>query len=149
VGYDQTSVVLNTDNRLSNVITLKEHESGLNEVVVTGLGMKRKETMAEAPSEDQKKPDSLWTRAIPAIGRAAYLDYLAAGKKSLGADSSIHGIVSISFDIDPKGQLSNFKIEQSLSPVQDAGTIQLISEGPSWKLLRGKKARLLVSVAFP
>ncbi len=149
VGYDQASVVLNTDNRLSNVITLKEHESALNEVVVTGLGMKRKETMAAAPSDDQSKSDSLWTRATPAIGRAAYLDYLAAGKKSLGADSSIHGTVSISFDIDRKGQLSNFKIEQSLSPVQDAGTIRLISEGPSWKLLRGKKARLLVSLSFP
>lgn len=149
VGYDQTSVVLNTDNRLGNVITLKEHETGLNEVVVTGLGKNRKETMAKAPSDDLQNPDSLWTRAIPAIGRAAYLDYLAAGKKGLGADSSIHGTVSISFDLDRKGQLSNFKIEQSLSPVQDAGTIQLISEGPSWKLLRGKKARLLVSLAFP
>jgi hypothetical protein len=149
VGYDQTSIVLNSENRLSNVITLKEHESGLNEVVVTGLGMKRKETMAEAPSEDQKKPDSLWTTATPTIGRAAYLDYLAAGKKNLGADSSIHGAVSISFDINQKGQLSNYKIEQSLSPVQDAGTIRLISEGPSWKLIHGKKARLLVSLAFP
>ena len=149
VGYDQTSVVLNSENRLGNVITLKEHESTLNEVVVTGLGMKRKETMAEAPSEDQKKPDSLWTRATPVIGRAAYLDYLAAGKKSLDADSSIHGTVGISFDIDQKGQLSNFKIEQSLSPVQDAGTIRLISEGPSWKMIHGKKARLLVSVSFP
>jgi cytoskeletal protein RodZ len=149
VGYDQTSIVLNSENRLSNVITLKEHGSGLNEVVVTGLGMQRKETIAEAPSEDQKKLDSLWTRATPVIGRAAYLDYLAAGKKSLGADSSIHGTVGISFDIDQKGQLSNFKIEQSLSPVQDAGTIRLISEGPSWKLIRGKKARLLVSVSFP
>jgi CarboxypepD_reg-like domain len=149
VGYDQTSIVLNSENRLSNVITLKEHESALNEVVVTGLGMKRKETMAEAPSEDQKKPDSLWTSASPAIGRAAYLDYLAAGKKSLGADSSIQGTVSISFDINQKGQLSNYKIEQSLSPVQDAGTIRLISEGPSWKLIHGKKARLLVSLAFP
>jgi hypothetical protein len=149
VGYDQTSVVLNTDNRLSNVITLKEHESGLNEVVVTGLGMKRKETMAEVPSDDQKKPDSLWTSATPATGRAAYLDYLAAGKKSLGADSAIQGTVSISFDINQKGQPFNFKIEQSLSPVQDAGTIRLISEGPPWKLIHGKKARLLVSVSFP
>jgi hypothetical protein len=149
VGYDQTSVVLNTDNRLSNVITLREHESGLNEVVVTGLGMKRKETMAEVPSDDQRKPDSLWTSATPAIGRAAYLDYLAAGKKSLGADSTIRGTVSISFDINQKGQPLNFKIEQSLSPVQDAGTIRLISEGSQWKLIHGKKARLLVSVSFP
>ena len=105
--------------------------------------------MAAPPSDDPEKLDSLWTRAAPIIGRTAYLDYLAAGKKSLGADSSILGTVSISFDIDQKGQLSNFKIEQSLSPVQDAGVIRLISEGPSWKLIRGKKARLLVSLAFP
>jgi outer membrane biosynthesis protein TonB len=148
-GFDEASVALNNDNPLSNVITLREHQTALNEVVVTGMGIKRKETIAAPPSGDREILDSLWTRASPTIGRAAYLDYLAAGKKSLGADSSILGTVSISFDIDQKGQLSNFKIEQSLSPVQDAGTIRLISEGPSWKLIRVKKARLLVSLSFP
>jgi hypothetical protein len=148
-GFDEASVALNNDDRLSNVITLREHRSTLNEVVVTGLGMKRKETIAAPPSDDLEKLDSLWTRATPTNGRAAYLDYLAAGKQNLGADSTIRGTVSISFLVDQKGTLSEFKIEQSLSPVQDAGIIRLISEGPSWKLLRGKKARLLVSVSFP
>ena len=148
-GFDEASVALNNDDRLSNVITLREHRSSLNEVVVTGLGMKRKETIAAPPSDDLEKLDSLWTRATPTNGRAAYLDYLAAGKQGLGADSTIRGTVSISFLVDQKGTLSEFKIEQSLSPVQDAGIIRLISEGPSWKLLRGKKARLLVSVSFP
>jgi len=149
VGYDQASFALNSENRSGNVITLKEHESGLNEVVVTGLGMKRRETMAAPPSDDPEKLDSLWTKASPTIGRPAYLDYLTAAKKDLGADTATHGTVSISFNVDNKGQLSDFKIEQSLSPIHDAGIIRLISEGPSWKLLRGKKARLLVSVSFP
>jgi cytoskeletal protein RodZ len=148
-GFDEASVALNNDDRLSNVITLREHRSSLSEVVVTGLGMKRKETIAAPPSDDLEKLDSLWTRATPTNGRAAYLDYLAAGKQGLGADSTIRGIVSISFLVDQKGTLSEFKIEQSLSPVQDAGVIRLISEGPSWKLIRGKKARLLVSLSFP
>lgn len=148
-GFDEASVALNNDNRLSNVITLREHRSSLSEVVVTGLGMKRKETIAAPPSDDPEKLDSFWTRATPTNGRAAYLDYLAAGKQNLGVDSTIRGTVSISFLVDQKGTLSEFKIEQSLSPVQDAGIIRLISEGPSWKLLRGKKARLLVSVSFP
>jgi CarboxypepD_reg-like domain len=149
VGYDQASFALNSENRSGNLITLREHPSSLNEVVVTGLGMKRRETMAAPPSDDAEKLDSLWTRASPTIGRPAYLDYLTAGKKDLGADTATHGIVSISFNVDQKGQLSDFKIEQSLSPINDAGIIRLISEGPSWKLLRGKKARLLVSVSFP
>jgi cytoskeletal protein RodZ len=149
VGYDETSVALNNDNRFGNVITLRERQSSLQEVVVTGLGTKRKETMAAPPSDDAERLDSLWTRAAPTIGRVAYLDYLAAGKKGLGADSTTHGTVSISFDIDQKGQPSDFKIEQSLSPVQDAGVIRLISEGSAWQLLHGKKARLLVSVSFP
>jgi cytoskeletal protein RodZ len=149
VGYDQASFALNSESRSGNVITLREHESALNEVVVTGLGMKRRETMAAPPSDDAEKLDSLWTRASPTIGRPAYLDYLAAAKKDLGADTATHGTVSISFNVDQKGQLSDFKIEQSLSPIHDAGIIRLISEGPSWKLLHGKKARLLVSVSFP
>lgn len=148
-GYDETSVALNNDDRFGNIITLKERQSSLQEVVVTGLGIKRKETLAAAPSDDTRRLDSLWTRATPSIGRLAYLDYLAAGKKGLGGDSTTRGIVSISFEIDQKGQPSNFKIEQSLSPVHDAGVIRLISDGPAWQLLRGKKDRLLVSVTFP
>jgi outer membrane biosynthesis protein TonB len=149
LGYDQASFALNSENRSGNVITLREHASALNEVVVTGLGMKRRETMAAPPSDDAEHLDSLWIRASPTIGRSAYLDYLTAAKKDLGADTATHGTVSISFNVDQKGQLSDFKIEQSLSPIHDAGIIRLISEGPSWKLLRGKKARLLVSVSFP
>jgi outer membrane biosynthesis protein TonB len=148
-GYDEKFVALNDDNRLGNVITLRERQPSMQEVVVTGLGMKRKETMAAPPSDDGETLDSLWTKAAPTIGRVAYLDYLAAGKKSLGADSTIRGTVGISFTIDPNGQPANFKIEQSLAPVQDAGIIRLISDGSTWKLLRGKKARLLVSVSFP
>jgi hypothetical protein len=149
VGYDETSVALNDQNRFGNIITLKERQSSLQEVVVTGFGMKRKATMAAPPSDDTERLDSLWTKAAPIIGRVAYLDYLAAGKKGLGADSTINGTVSISFEIDPKGQPANFKIERSLSPIQDAGVIRLISEGSAWQLLHGKKARLLVSVSFP
>jgi len=148
-GFDEASVALDNDNRLGNVITLREHRTSLNEVVVTGMGTKRKETIAAPPSEDREILDSLWTRASPAIGRTAYLDYLAAAKQGLRTDSATRGTVSISFVVDQKGTLSEFKIEQSLSPVQDAGVIRLISEGPSWKLIRGKKARLLVSLSFP
>jgi outer membrane biosynthesis protein TonB len=148
-GFDEASVALNNDNPLSNVITLREHQTALNEVVVTGMGIKRKETIAAPPSEDREILDSLWTRASPTIGRAAYLDYLATAKQGLRADSATLGTVSISFLVDQKGTLTEFKIEQSLSPVQDAGVIRLISEGPSWKMLRGKKVRALVSVSFP
>jgi hypothetical protein len=149
-GYTQTLVSLNPNTLTNNVIQLQEAKSALNEVVVTGFGAKRKETYAAAPFEDRdERLDSVWIKVYPVIGRLAYQQYLDTAKRSLNLDSTVIGTERVSFQVDQKGQISEFKIEQSLSPAHDAGTIQLISSGPAWKLLRGKKARALVSVNFP
>ncbi len=83
------------------------------------------------------------------MGGKAYLDYLASAKKSLSVDTAIHGLESISFVVDRKGEYTDFKIERSLSPAHDAGLIRLIMEGPAWRSLRRKKVRAVVTVSFP
>ena len=102
-----------------------------------------------ATSPDDEKIDSLWIKATPVMGKQAYLDYLAAGKKNIGADTSIRGVVIISFDVSKKGELTSFKVEQSLTPAHDAGVIHLISEGPPWeKVSKGGSVRTAVRVVF-
>ncbi len=150
VGYKQTLISLNSNALTNNVIQLQEAKPSLNEVVITGFGAKRKETYATAPSDDSDvRLDSAWIKVFPVIGKGAYRQYLDTAKRSLRLDSAIYGIERVSFQVDQKGQITEFKIEQSLSPAHDAGTIQLISGGPAWKLLRGRKARAVVSLVFP
>ncbi|GGA89448.1 carboxypeptidase-like regulatory domain-containing protein [Puia dinghuensis] len=148
-GYQPTSFSLSTSTLTNNVIRLQEAKSSMDEVLVTGYGAKRRETLTAAPSDSDERLDSAWLKVFPVIGRLAYEQYLATAKKTLSVDSTIRGTERISFQVDQKGQLTEFKIEQSLSPAHDAGLIQLISGGPAWRLLRGKKARAIVSLSFP
>jgi hypothetical protein len=151
VGYQQTSLslnTLNTDLATGNVIHLQPQQNALDEVVVVGYGAKRKETRAFAPSLSDEKIDYAWEKAQPVIGKQAYLVYLDAGKKNIGADSSVKGTVIISFNVTKNGDKTSFKVEQSLTPAHDAGIIRLIADGPAWKLTRGRSARTAVRVVF-
>lgn len=151
VGFQQQSLALNTINSetaIGRVIHLQPSASALDEVVVVGYGAKRRETHAQAPFESNVKTDSAWLMVRPIIGVQAYKDYLEANKKSIGADTSIHGTVIISFDVSRKGELTAFKVEQSLTPAHDAGVIHLISEGPAWKVSKGRSVHTAVRVVF-
>ncbi len=151
IGYDHASLALNTlstDDQKGNIIRLRPSTGNLDEVVVVGYGMRRKATEVAAPSESNEKLDTLWTIAAPIIGRQAYLQYLGIAKKKLGLDSTITGTETISFIVSPSSPLSSFKIEQSISPAHDAGIIRLVTDGPAWHLLRGKKVRASVTVNF-
>ena len=148
VGYEETQYALNTNEQSGNTIYLRQIAPQLNEVVVSGIGAQRKEYMAEPPSDNPEKLDSFWLNTAPAMGRIAYLNYLSTAAKNLPVDTTIHGTESISFRVDKKGALTEFRIERSLSPAHDAGVIRLITEGPPWKMLRGRSARALVNVLF-
>jgi hypothetical protein len=147
-GYKPASFALNTNEPANNVIRLEAANPALDEVVVSGFGAKRKETLAAVSISDNYRLDSAWIKVFPVIGKPAYQQYLDTAKNSLRLDPSIHGRESISFEVDQKGQLTAFRIERSLSPAHDAGLIQLITTGPAWKLLRGKKARAVVTLNF-
>ncbi|HVS95641.1 MAG TPA: carboxypeptidase-like regulatory domain-containing protein [Puia sp.] len=152
-GYQNASLpvnTLNTDNVVGNTIFLRENPNALSEVVVTGAGRRRTETMMKVPSDDRSEHlDSLWLRVTPMTGRQAYQLYLTTGKETLQVDTTIRGLEVVSFAIGPKGIPTDFKIERSLSPAHDAGLIRLITDGAPWKTLRGKNVRAMVSVAFP
>ena len=145
VGYEQASLGLSTDNRTGNVIQLQPQANAMNEVVVTGYGAKRKEILQ---NNSQPKKESLPTKAGPVIGWPAYESYLDINKKIVNPDSTLKGSETISFLVDDKGTLSSFKVEQSLSPAHDSAAIRLIQQGPSWKLLKGRRTRAWVTISF-
>jgi hypothetical protein len=151
IGYGQKSLPLSTltaNGMADHVIHLQPSEASLQEVVISGYGIKRKETMAATPSDSDERLDSLWLKARPVIGRNAYLQYLDTAQKALALDSSIKGTETVSFEVDKQGTLTSFKIEQSLSPAHDEAIIRLVKEGPAWELLKQKKDRIQVSLHF-
>ncbi len=145
VGYEQASVGLNVENRTGNIIQLQPQAASLNEVVVSGYGAKRKEILQD---NSEPKKEFFTSRAIPAEGWPAYNSYLETNKKTKNPDSTLKGNETISFIVSKEGLLSSFKVEQSLSPAHDSAAIHLIRQGPSWKLLKGKKARAYVTIPF-
>lgn len=85
--------------------------------------------------------------AQPEYGWLEYHQYLDKNKK-ITTDNTLTGKVVVSFQVDKKGLLSNFKIVQSLGKEYDEEAIRLIKAGPSWKLTKGRKARAVVVVNF-
>jgi CarboxypepD_reg-like domain len=151
IGYKEANLalnIINTDGPAGNVIRMQPHSPSLDEVVVVGYGAQRKETLAAAPGASDERLDSLWLTASPVVGRVAYRQYLDSAKKTLSLDPAITGTEAVSFEVDRNGALTSFKIEQSLSPAHDAGLIRLVTEGPAWRLSRGRKVRAVVGVSF-
>ena len=123
-------------------------DDSLADVVVVGYGARKREVTEEdeIPAAAQKR--SIIQKAEPVNGWPAYNAYINKNKKINSADSLLKGDEIVSFLINQKGELSSFKIEKSISPAHDATVIRLIKEGPAWKLLRGKKRRCRLTVAF-
>ena len=87
--------------------------------------------------------------AQPEYGWLEYHQYLDKNKKlPSDNDDAIAGKVVVSFQVNKKGMLSDFKIEQSLRKDYDEEAIRLIKAGPSWKLTKGHRARATVVVNF-
>ena len=96
-----------------------------------------------------KLPNYIVHDAEPAGGWVAFDQYLEKNKKSTFNNNYSLGQVIVSFDVNKKGELSGFKVEQSLSKACDDEAIRLIMQGPSWKLLKKvRKARVTVIVRF-
>jgi hypothetical protein len=95
-----------------------------------------------------KYPNVMLYDAEPAYGWVAFGQYLEKNKIIPAGAESVTGNVIISFEVNKKGILSDYKIEQSLSKAHDDEAIRLIKQGPSWKLRTGRKARITVMVKF-
>jgi hypothetical protein len=145
IGYEQGFMTLNTDDKTGNIILLKPQSQSLDEVMVVGYGSRKREL---TKSNINAIPKPLSQVAVPADGWPAYKDYLELNKRSATIDSTIRGYESISFIVNKNGELSSFKVEQSLSPAHDSLTIRLVKQGPSWKTLNGKKERARVILTW-
>lgn len=139
-GFETQNLRLH-DSAALNQIVLKPSPTALNEVVVQTNGAEKKKKSA------REEISIKILDAEPAIGWDKYREYLDKNKKVDESNKNIHGSVVVSFTVRSRS-LNNFSIEQSLDEDLDEEAIRLIKTGPSWKLLKGKKATATVIVRF-
>ena len=123
VGFGTQTLHLRNDLAI-NYIQLQPSSIALNEVVVTKPSGNAKR---EKSNYKTKYPSVLIQDAEPANGWIEYDKYIESNKKVNPDDPNVKtGEVVVSFQVNRKSELSDFKIEQKLSPSQDAEAIRLI-----------------------
>lgn len=150
--YTQNLQLLNNtyDNNISlNQLGVKAPNPQLN--ASTPIRIRGISTVDEVKSKEEYSnnyPEIRVQDAQPVYGWLEYQQYLEKNRKIPASNPGLSGTVVVSFQVDKKGALSDFKIEQSLDTAYDEEAIRLIKAGPSWKLLKGRKAKATVLVRF-
>lgn len=135
IGYNQKKVKVSNKDSLS--ISLEPAGSSLNEVVVTGYGVKK--------NNDDEEPTDVIS-AHPKDGWHSYNQYL---KQNTASPDGKTGKVKISFMVAADGTLSQFEIVKSLSDTADKKAIDLVTNGPVWTgSSDGRAKKMSVSVSF-
>ncbi|WP_142684724.1 energy transducer TonB [Chitinophaga polysaccharea] len=144
--------------------------SALNEVVVIGYGVQKKQNVTGSVSvlqqnsitdsaqvvvagrvaglEVSSDADNMAYRApAPVTGETAFENYLKT--KTVNPENKYSGTVRVSFIVMPDGSLQDFKIIRHLNEACDAEAIRVIKEGPAWiPASDGKPAKVKVRVKF-
>lgn len=137
VGYETKNVTLDNQRQETNIV-LNESTQNLQEVVVTGVGVKRKKSAATSS-----------TLPEPTKGWQHFEEYVTQNRlsgKELDTET-LSGSVTLSFDVNRKGEPTNIKVENPLSPHLDTEAIRLLQKGPKWE--RKKNTRGKVTIHFP
>jgi TonB family protein len=145
----------------------------LNEVVVVGYGVQRKqsvtgsvtmikaESIAKPPASDSQllgevagvnvessaDEDAAYRAPAPVTGFTAFENYLKT--KTVNPENKYSGTVRVSFVVMPDGSLQDFKILRHLNDACDAEAIRVIKEGPAWAPASDRKpTKVKVRVKF-
>jgi hypothetical protein len=144
LGYGTQSFRLNNSTPI-NQLQLQPSNSALSEVVITKPADTRKKESARYKTN---YPKVMVQDAEPVNGWIEFEKYIEANKKTISGADNRQGEVVVSFSVNRQSELTSFKIEQSLSPAHDAEAIRLVKEGPPWRLIKGKKAKITVIIRF-
>ena len=138
IGYITNNSLLKPGN--NNVITLKQNNSALNDVVVVGYGSLKKN------KETNSGPQ-------PVGGWQSFNNYVI---KKLNIDSAkanyvnSNDLVEIEFLINRDGLPHNFKILKPLDDEKNSKAIEILKSGPKWmNTSKNKKAKVTIHFSQP
>ena len=145
-GRDAGVIVANSKARQKAAATEIFDESGnALEVVVVKLRKSKKPMQNREStilSESEKR------RVVPERGWDQFEQYLEDSTRLTKEDSAFTGEEALTFTIDDSGSPKEIKILRSISPEHDKEAIRLLEEGPSWKILKGKKRNITLRIIF-
>lgn len=150
-GYPTQRFVLQNNALAYNQLQLQSQNQFMsdNNLARERVSVKRKELskLGIDNQELEQLAKVMVQEAEPVYGWVAYEKYLIENKR-MPSGNARTGDVVVSFKVGKKGELSDYRIEQSLSKTYDAEAIRLIKDGPRWKSVNGRKSRITIIVRF-
>ncbi|ANE52900.1 energy transducer TonB [Flavisolibacter tropicus] len=142
IGFETNRIALNNPAE-EKIVVLNESSAALNEVVVTGYGVKRARTGRPSDAQTKKEVEDL----EPENGWSSFNNYIADNIQIPEEVTSkqIKGEVELSFDVNKNGEPVNIKVEKSLCTSCDKEAIRLLQEGPGWKKKKRKNGKVKIS----
>lgn len=117
--------ILQADTSQTMLIAMHEDNAALNEVVVIGYGVSKKQVRT-GNAIKVKTPE-------PVDGKKAYNDYLKKNLVRIVDDcSEAKGKVVLTFFVNESGRPYDVKVKKSLCPSADGEAIRLVLSGPKW-----------------
>jgi CarboxypepD_reg-like domain len=156
-GYGTQRFRLQNNAVAYNYLQLKPDTVALNEVVVSrgyqDISANRKsatdnKALNQSNAVQDKYSSVVVQQAQPVYGWVQYEQYLDESKRTPVNNPGLKGEVVVSFLVSKKGELSGYKIEQSLAKEYDDEAIRLVKEGPRWKSLTSRRSRVTIIVRF-
>ena len=155
MGYKSQLASLRSSNTDSNILVLQAADSKLSEVVITQVNKdKRKDIESDSWKKSRKKEAFDERRitvsnAIPVNGWDAFYRYVNDSLKTITAidQYTSSAEISISFDVNEKGEPVNITAGKSLCDKCREEAIRIFKEGPAWRL-NGKKKKASALVRF-
>ena len=155
LGYKSQLASLRSSNTDSNILVLQAADSKLSEVVITQVNKdKRKDIESDSWKKSRKKEAFDERRitvsnAIPVNGWDAFYRYVNDSLKTITSidQYTSSAEISISFDVNEKGEPVNITAGKSLCDKCREEAIRIFKEGPAWRL-NGKKKKASALVRF-
>jgi TonB family protein len=126
---------------LNNQVVMQEDRS-LKEVVVSQKKVNSTRSRTSTMVLEEPEPVDGWTNYDAYLANNLNVPENWRSKQTEGS-----GAVTLSFEVNSKGQPVNISVEKSLCESCDREAIRLIKEGPKWKR-KSRKGRTTVTVTF-
>lgn len=137
------------NNIALNQLGVKAPNPQLNEAIrIRGVSTVGQGDSTTITRSNINYPEVMVQDAQPEYGWLEFQQYLEKNKQAPPGTPQLTGVVVVSFHVNKKGDLSDFKIEQSLDKAYDDEALRLIKAGPAWKLNKGRKTKVTVLVRF-
>jgi hypothetical protein len=145
-GFDTKS--FNLKNNKDTTIVLDKTDVSLAEVVVTGYGSKRKQSIT-GPTILKGKVSGVQVMSDelePEGGLEELDEYIADNKVQIHDEKGnmLSGEITLSFAVDNKGKPENIKVIKSSCSPCEAEARRLLQNGPQWKTKKGDKGKVVI-----